>query len=244
MTGPKFMYILPNFQNPGGTTLTLERRERLVELSEQFGVPIIEDDPYGALRYEGESLPPIAAIDARSNGESLEHVIYLGTFSKILAPGLRLGWVAAKPEVLRYYIQAKQGQDLHTSILTQMVAYEVSRDGFLDRHIQRIREVYGERRNLMLDAMKRYFPEGVTWTAPQGGLFLWATLPDGMDTEPLFKQAIQEKVAFVPGYVFYAPEIGREPLRNSMRLNFSNARPEQIEEGIRRLGRAIEKLMG
>ncbi len=242
MTGPKLMYILPNFQNPGGTTLTLERRERLVELSEQFGVPIIEDDPYGALRYEGESLPPIAAIDARSNGESLEHVIYLGTFSKILAPGLRLGWVAAKPEVLRYYIQAKQGQDLHTSILTQMVAYEVSRNGFLDRHIQRIREVYGERRNLMLDAMKRYFPEGVTWTAPQGGLFLWATLPDGMDTEPLFKQAIQEKVAFVPGYVFYAPEIGREPLRNSMRLNFSNARPEQIEEGIRRLGRAIEKM--
>ncbi len=241
--GPKFMYILPNFQNPGGTTLSRERREKLVELSDRFGVPIIEDDPYGALRYEGESLPPLASLDSKLNGGSLEHVIYLGTFSKILAPGLRLGWVAARPEVLKYYIQAKQGQDLHTSILTQMVAYEVARDGFLNEHIQKIREVYGRRRNVMVEAMKRYFPDGVTWTVPQGGLFLWATLPDGMDTEPLFKRAIEEKVAFVPGYVFYAPEIGKEPLRNSMRLNFSNAKPEQIEEGIKRLGRAIEKMM-
>jgi 2-aminoadipate transaminase len=241
---PKFMYILPNFQNPGGTTLAADRREMIVEKAREFGVPVVEDDPYGSLRFEGEPLPPLAAIDARSNGGSLEHVIYLGTFSKILAPGLRLGWVAAKPEVLRYYVQGKQGQDLHTSTFTQMVAYEVAKDGFLEEHIKKIQEVYGHRRDVMVAAMKRYFPEGVTWTVPQGGLFLWATLPDGMDTEPLFKQAIEEKVAFVPGYVFYAPEIGKEPLRNSMRLNFSNARPEMIEEGIRRLGRAIEKMMG
>ncbi len=243
-SSPKFMYILPNFQNPGGTTLSEERRRKILELSEEFGVPVIEDDPYGSLRFEGEHLPPMAAIDALSNGGSLEHVIYLGTFSKILAPGLRLGWVAAKPEVMRYYVQAKQGQDLHTSILTQMIAYEVAKDGFLEEHIRKICEVYGQRRDIMVDAMKRYFPEEVTWTVPQGGLFLWATLPDGLDTGPLFKQAIAEKVAFVPGYVFYAPEIGKEPLRNSMRLNFSNAKPEQIEEGIKRLGRAIEKMMG
>ncbi len=243
MAGPKLMYILPNFQNPGGTTLSLERRKKLIELSERFGVPIVEDDPYSALRFEGDPLPPMAALDAESNGGALGHVIYLGTFSKMLAPGLRLGWVAAKPEVLRYYVQGKQGQDLHTSTFTQMVAYEVAKDGFLDRHIQKIREVYGHRRDVMVEAMKRYFPEEVTWTVPQGGLFLWATLPDGMDTGPLFEQAIEEKVAFVPGYVFYAPEIGKEPLRNSMRLNFSNAKPEMIEEGIRRLGRAIEKML-
>jgi 2-aminoadipate transaminase len=243
--GPKFMYVLPNFQNPGGTTLAEGRRHELVLLADRYGIPIIEDDPYGQLRYEGEHLTPLIVLDRenlrRDDGYSIGNVIYLSTFSKTLAPGLRLGWIVAPPEVISKLVQLKQGADLHTSTFVQMVAYEVARDNFLDEHIKLIRRVYGERRDVMLRAMEENFPSEVTWTRPQGGLFLWVTLPEGMDCHELFEAAIKENVAFVPGDSFYASNGHADEGRRHFRLNFSNASPEQITEGIRRLGVAIKK---
>ena len=242
--GPKFLYILPNFQNPTGVTLSLERRRRLVELANHYGAPIVEDDPYGQLRYEGEHLPPIVQIDAelhecaRAECEFTGDVLYLSTLSKTLAPGLRIAWVVAPESVLSRLVQMKQGADLHSSTFCQMVAYEVAKDGFLDRHVKRIREVYGERRNAMLAALETHFPEGVEWTKPAGGLFLWITLPAGLDSTELLREALdQEKVAFVPGASFF-PRGGGE---RTCRLNFSYARPEAIDEGIRRLGKVLKK---
>ena len=243
--GPKFMYVLPNFQNPGGTTLAEGRRHELVLLADRYGIPIIEDDPYGQLRYEGEHLTPLIVLDRenlrRDDGYSIGNVIYLSTFSKTLAPGLRLGWIVAPPEVISKLVQLKQGADLHTSTFVQMVAYEVARDNFLDEHIKLIRRVYRERRDVMLHAMEEIFPSEVTWTHPQGGLFLWVTLPEGMDCHQLFEVAIKENVAFVPGDSFYASNGHADEGRLHFRLNFSNAAPEQIREGIRRLGVAIKK---
>jgi 2-aminoadipate transaminase len=243
--GPKFMYVLPNFQNPGGTTLSEGRRHELVLLADRYGVPIIEDDPYGQLRYEGEHLTPLIVLDRenlrRDDGYSIGNVIYLSTFSKTLAPGLRLGWIVAPPEVISKLVQLKQGADLHTSTFVQMVAYEVARDHFLDEHIKLIRRVYGERRDVMLRALEENFPPEVTWTHPQGGLFLWVTLPEKMDCHQLFEAAIKENVAFVPGDSFYASNGHPDEGRRHFRLNFSNASPEQIREGIRRLGVAIKK---
>ncbi len=242
--GPKFMYVLPNFQNPGGTTLAEGRRHELVLLAERYGIPIIEDDPYGQLRYEGEHLTPLIVLDRenlrRDNGYSIGNVIYLSTFSKTLAPGMRLGWIVAPAEVISKLVQLKQGTDLHTSTFVQMVAYEVARDTFLDEHIKLIRRVYGERREVMLKALEENFPPEVTWTRPQGGLFLWVSLPEGMDCHQLFEAAIRENVAFVPGDSFYASNGHVEEGRRHFRLNFSNAQPEQIREGIRRLGVAIK----
>jgi 2-aminoadipate transaminase len=244
--GPKFMYVLPNFQNPSGTTLPLHRRLELVRLSNKYGIPIVEDDPYGALRFEGEHLPPLVALDVdfhrsyglNGHGYMEGNVIYLGTFSKTLAPGLRLGWVVAPVEVIDQLVMAKQGTDLHTSNFTQMVAYEIARTDFFDEHVRTIRKVYGERRHVMLRALERYFPEGCSWTQPQGGLFLWARVPEWIDTAALLQRAVAFKVAYVPGSAFYAnPDHGR----NTMRLNFSNAQPAQIEEGIRRLGNLLKE---
>ena len=239
--GPKFMYILPNFQNPGGFTLSLERRFDLVRLSNRYGIPLIEDDPYGALRYEGEHLPPLVALDSDFQAESGQdghgymegNVIYLGTLSKTLSPGLRLGWVCAPEEVIDRLVLAKQGTDLHSSNFDQMLAFEILKDGFMDEHILTIRKVYRERRNVMLDALTRYFPTECSWTRPEGGLFLWARVPEWIDTGELLHDAVTAKVAYVPGYAFYADSTRG---RNAMRLNFSNAKPEFIEEGIRRLG--------
>ncbi len=246
--GPKFMYVLPNFQNPGGTTLPLERRLELVRLSNKYGIPIIEDDPYGALRFEGEHLPPLVALDADfqsstgANGHGFVegNVIYLGTFSKTLAPGLRLGWVVAPVEIIDQLVMAKQGADLHTSSFDQMLAWEIIKDGFLDEHVRVIRRVYRERRDVMLAALERYFPAGCSWTHPEGGLFLWARVPEWIDVAELLPEAVKFKVAYVPGSAFYpAPAHGR----NAMRLNFSNAQPAQIEEGIRRLGDLFKKVI-
>ena len=240
--GPKFLYILPNFQNPAGVTLSLERRWRLVELASHYGAPIVEDDPYGQLRYEGEHLPPLVKLDAEYHGNGHGKpfrggVLYLGTMSKTLAPGLRVGWVVAPEEVMARLVQMKQGADLHTSTFNQMVAYEVARGGFLDQHVRRIRQVHGERRNAMLQALDRHFPPGVLWTRPKGGLFLWVTLPEGMDSTALLAEALKEKVAFVPGTAFYPCGGGQRTLR----LNFSYPTPELIEEGIRRLGAVISR---
>lgn len=241
--GPKFIYVLPNFQNPTGVTLSVERRRKLIEVADRYGIPIIEDDPYGQLRYEGEHLPSVVVLDDqfRENGGHpyRGNVIYLSTFSKTLAPGIRLAWVIAPAEVIRKLAQAKQGADLHTATFNQIVAFEVSRGGFLDRHVWLIRRVYRERRDIMLDAMAEYFPPGVTWTRPQGGLFLWATMPEGMISTEVLKAAIQQKVAFVPGDSFYARGGGQ----NTMRLNFSNATPEKIRLGIERMGEVIKTQM-
>jgi 2-aminoadipate transaminase len=241
--GPKFLYVLPNFQNPSGTTLSLERRQRLVELASRYGAPIVEDDPYGQLRYEGKHLPPLVKIDAEyhgcANGERSFRggVLYLGTLSKVLAPGLRLGWVVAPEEVIAKLAQLKQGTDLHTSTLTQMVAYETALGGFIDQHVRFIRRVYRERRDAMLAAMDRSFPAGVRWTRPQGGLFLWVTLPQGLDSARLLEDALERKVAFVPGAPFFPRGGGTETLR----LNFSYCTPERIEEGVGRLGEVLAR---
>jgi 2-aminoadipate transaminase len=244
-SGPKFMYVLPNFQNPGGTTLSEGRRQELVLLADRYGIPIIEDDPYGQLRYEGEHLTPLVVLDRenlrRDSGYSLGNVIYLSTFSKTLAPGLRLGWIVAPAEVISKIVQLKQGADLHTSTFTQIVAYEVAKDGFLDEHVKVIRKVYGERRDVMLAALKEYFPPEVTWTRPQGGLFLWVALPKGMDCQKLFQSALEEKVAFVPGGSFYARNGYTEEGCRHFRLNFSYGKPDQIREGIRRLSIAVKQ---
>ena len=246
-SGPKFMYVLPNFQNPGGTTLSEGRRHELVLLADRYGIPIVEDDPYGQLRYEGEHLPPLVVLDRenlrRDAGYSIGNVIYLSTFSKTLAPGLRLGWIVAPPEVISRLVQLKQGADLHSSTFGQMVAYEVARDNFLDEHVKLIRRVYRERRDVMLEALAKNFPPAVTWTRPAGGLFLWVTLPPGMKTDELFKTAVQQNVAFVPGDCFYAPNGHQEEAMRHMRLNFSAAPPEQIREGIYRLSVAVKKQM-
>jgi 2-aminoadipate transaminase len=243
-SGPKFMYVLPNFQNPGGVTLSEGRRHELVLLADKYGIPIIEDDPYGQLRYEGEHLPALVVIDRenlrRDDGYRLGNVIYLSTFSKTLAPGLRLGWIVAPAEVIAKLVQLKQGADLHTSTFTQFVACEVARDGFLDEHVKTIRQVYRQRRDAMVSALEEFSPPGVTWTRPAGGLFLWVTLPDGMDCQALFAIAVRENVAFVPGDCFYT---GGTEGRRHMRLNFSCAPPEQIREGIRRLAVAMRSQM-
>src|SRR3989304_6230175 len=207
-TGPKFMYILPNFQNPAGVTLSVTRRYDLIALAEQYGIPIIEDDPYGQLRYEGEHIKPLVALDAEylgcdAHGAYTGNVIYTSTFSKTLAPGLRLGWIVAPQDVIGKLVMMKQGTDLNTSTFDQMVAYQVSRDGFIDKHVHTIREVYHQRRDVMLASLQEYFPTEVHWTHPAGGLFLWVTVPESIDTAELLKDALQQKVAFVPGHSFH-----------------------------------------
>jgi len=238
--GPKFIYALPNFQNPTGSTLAYDRRLKLIELAENYGVPIVEDDPYGQLRFEGENLPAIEVLDSQTRAQEdcySGNVIYLSTFSKTLAPGIRLAWVIAPPPVITQLIHAKQGTDLHTSTFNQMVAYEVAKDGFLYEHAKLIRKTYKERRDVMLETLSEYMPEGVSWTHPKGGLFLWVTLPDCLNCQDLFKDAVAEKVAFVPGDSFFAEGGGF----NTMRLNFSNACPEKINEGIFRLSNVLKK---
>jgi len=242
-TGPKFIYALPNFQNPSGVTMSQARRQALIELADHYGVPILEDDPYGQLRYEGEHVPPIVHLDSQfrsTNGARYSgNVIYLSTFSKTLSPGIRLGWIVAPVEVIQKLVQAKQGTDLHTSTINQLVAYEVASGGFLDHHVKTIRAVYRERRDTMLAALAREFPAGITWTKPQGGLFLWLTFPEWMDAADVLKAAIEQKVAFVPGASFFADGTGQ----HTARLNFSNATPERIDEGVCRLARCLAVLI-
>ena len=238
--GPKFMYILPNFQNPGGVTINAERRLELVRMASESGVPIVEDDPYGELRFEGEHIAPLVAYDADyvgSNGDCYSgNVIYLSTFSKTLAPGLRTAWVVAPPEVIYKLTQLKQGADLHTSIFDQMVLYEVAKDGFIDSHIELLRTVYRKRRDAMLGALDRFMPPSVSWTQPQGGLFLWMNLPQDTTAVDVFDAAIKRDVAFVPGDAFFT--VDNPP--PCARVNFSLMDEARITEGIKRLGEAID----
>jgi 2-aminoadipate transaminase len=236
---PKFLYVLPNFQNPSGVTLSLTRREELVAMADCDGVPIIEDDPYRELRFRDAHLPSLLLLDQRKHGDYCRaNVIQLGTFSKTLSPGLRLGWIVAPAEIISKLVLLKQGTDLHTSTFNQMLAYELARDGFLEKHIPEIRRVYGERCDVMLNALEEFFPPGVTWTRPDGGLFLWITLPQRIDSRGVLEAALRQEVAFVPGDAFFPdPELGS----HYMRLNFSNATPARIHEGIRRLSIAVRQ---
>ena len=227
----KLIYALPNFQNPTGRSMSGPRRPRLVELAARFGVPIVEDDPYGELRYEGEPLPSLKSLDR----DGL--VIYLGTFSKILAPGFRLGWVVASPDALEGILHAKQPADLHTGVAPQIATYYVARDGFVDQHVEHIKAFYRERRDVMLRALEEHFPPSARFTRPAGGLFVWAELPAHIDTRQLLLDAVHDKVAFVPGQGFHPDQSGT----NTMRLNFSNVAPDLLREGIRRLGLAIQR---
>jgi 2-aminoadipate transaminase len=239
--GPKFIYVLPNFQNPSGSTLCLERRRQLVELADKYGVPIVEDDPYGQLRYEGDHIPSVVSLDSEYRGPNGGHysgnVIYLSTFSKLLAPGLRLAWVVAPPEVIRKLVMTKQAADLHTASFNQYVAYEVAKGGFLDEHVKTIRATYKERRDVMVEMMEEMFPPEVTWSRPLGGMFLWGVLPEDMDAADVLKVAIDRKVAFVPGEAFHPRGGGK----NTMRLNFSYSSPDTIREGITRLGITLKE---
>lgn len=241
---PKFMYILPNFQNPTGVSLSLERRRRLVELAGEYGVPILEDDPYGQLRFEGHPLPSLLELDAARYPENAAagsyvkgNVVHLGTFSKTLAPGLRVAWAVCPPEVARQLAMAKQGSDLHTNAIAQAMAYEFMRRGWLPAQVERIRRTYLARRNAMVEALEEYLPEGVSFTRPQGGLFLWITLPEGMDAVALLPAAARRKVAFVPGAPFFVDGTGR----NTLRVTFASVPPEVIREGIRRLAETIRE---
>lgn len=229
----RYIYVLPNFHNPAGTTLAEERRYLLVELARKYDLIIVEDDPYGALRYSGEDIIPIAAI-------APERTIYLGTFSKTVAPGLRIGWTVAPAEIIYRLVQAKQGTDLHTSTFDQMIANDVAQRGILKVHVRKLRKIYGERRDTMLDTLAEFWPDGSSWTHPQGGLFLWARVPEVVDTRAFLPKALAKKVAYVPGVHFYPHEDGGH---NAMRLNFSNTKPEMIVEGISRLGLAIKEEM-
>jgi 2-aminoadipate transaminase len=238
--GPKFIYVLPNFQNPSGTTLSLERRQRLVELADKYGVPIVEDDPYGQLRFEGEHLPSLAYLDSQYRGDDgcyTGNVIYLSTFSKLLAPGIRLAWVIAPEQVIRKLVTAKQAADLSSPAFNQMVTYEVGKGGFLDEHVKVIRQVYKERRDVMIEAMEELFPSNVRWTHPLGGMFLWGILPEEMDAAEVLKKAIERKVAFVPGASFHPNGGGK----NTMRINFSYSNPNTIREGVARLGTVLKE---
>ncbi|WEF33752.1 aminotransferase-like domain-containing protein [Pseudoduganella chitinolytica] len=226
--GARLLYALPNFQNPTGRTLSVERRLELVETCARLGLPLIEDDPYGALSYKGEPLPKMVAMNP-------EGVIYMGSFSKVLTPGIRLGYVVAPLPLVRRLELAKQAADLHTAQLTQMVVHEVVKDGFLDQHIPTIRDLYGNQCQVMLEAMAEHFPTSVTWTKPEGGMFIWVTLPQHINAMELLDEAIKEKVAFVPGAPFYA----NEPETNTLRLSFVTVPPERIRQGIAILGKLI-----
>ncbi len=226
--GARLLYALPNFQNPTGRSLSVERRVELVETCARLGLPLIEDDPYGALSYKGEPSPKMLTMNP-------DGVIYMGSFSKVLTPGIRLGYVVAPLPLVRRLELAKQAADLHTAQLTQMVVHEVIKDGFLERHIPTIRTLYGKQCQAMLDAMDACFPAGVSWTRPEGGMFIWVTLPAHIDAMALLDEAIANKVAFVPGAPFYA----NSPETNTLRLSFVTVSPEKIREGIAILGKLI-----
>ncbi|HWB68822.1 MAG TPA: PLP-dependent aminotransferase family protein [Solirubrobacterales bacterium] len=227
---PKFVYSIPSFQNPAGVTMSFERRLRLVELAREHELMLVEDNPYGLLRYSGEGLPPLYQLDGG------DYVIYVGTLSKILSPGIRLGWAVAPPPVMEKVVLGKQASDLCTSTLTQYFVREYFGEGRWRGYIEDLVGIYRRRRDVMLGALREHFPAQASWTEPEGGLFIWATLPEYIDTSDLLAKALGEDVAFVPGQAAYVEE-GRG--RNSMRLNFSGVGETEIEEGVRRIGKVI-----
>lgn len=226
----KMIYTIPTFQNPAGVEMSEERRKKIVEIAEEYGLIVLEDDPYGKLRFEGEAIKPIKAYDN-------ERVIYMATFSKILSPGIRLAYVVAPKEITKKMVIAKQSMDLCTSTLTQLLGYHYIKDGYLEKQLPKIIDMYRKKRDLMLAAMEKYFPKKCRWTKPRGGMFIWVECPEEVSTVEMFEEAVNNKVAYIQGRAFYVNGGGQ----NTMRLNFTNARDEQIEEGIKRLGEVIKK---
>lgn len=229
----KLIYLVPTFQNPTGLTMSKERRQQVMELVKNYDITVVEDDPYGSLKYTDEEIPALKAFDKTGQ------VIYLGSFSKIISPGLRVGYVVASKEIINKLVIGKQATDVHTSNLSQVIVYEFCKRGLLEPHIDKIRVAYKEKRDLMLKYMTEYFPKEINWTIPAGGLFIWAELPAGVSSVDLLKEAIKEKVAFIPGNSFFASGGGE----NTMRLNFSNASHEEIKVGIEKLGRVVSKFL-
>ena len=228
---PRFIYVIPNFQNPSGYTMSLERRKHIIDLSEEFDVPIVEDNPYGHVRFSGTHLPNIKTL-ARDN-----RVIYLGTFSKIMSPGLRIGFVSADESVVGKINLLKQGLELSGSTLTEFIAAEYLKRGIMKRKIPEVARMYGKKRNLMLKALEDYFPDWATWSKPEGGMFVWATLNEKINTSKMIARAIENKVTYISGASFY-PE---EPRYDSMRLNFTFPSDEDIPIAIQRLAAVVEK---
>jgi len=229
----RFIYTIPDFQNPSGRTMSLERRKKLLELAYKYNIPVVEDNPYGELRFEGEILPAIKSFDTKGL------VIHLGTFSKTFCPGLRLGWVVASPEILSKYNVSKQGADLQSSTIAQRDINKFLEMYDLDKHVENLIKVYRKRRDLMLDTMEKEFPEGVTFTRPQGGLFTWVTFPEHLDAADIMKKSLEEKVAFVPGQSFFP----NGQYKNHGRFNYSNMPEDKIVEGIKRLGKVLKTLV-
>jgi 2-aminoadipate transaminase len=229
---PKLIYSVSNFQNPTGVTMSVARRKRLVEIAASYHVPVVDDNPYSDIRFTGERLPTLKSFGG-------DQVIALRTFSKTCAPGLRIGWMNGPGSIVAQFEKVKQCADLHTSTFDQHIIFEFVAQGKLEPHIEKIREDYGTKRNLMLDTMRQCFPKGVTWTEPEGGLFLWVELPEHMSSRELFPKALELQVAYVYGGPFY-PNGGGD---NTLRLNFSNCSHEQIREGIHRLGRLFSENM-
>ena len=227
----KVIYVIPTFQNPTGRTWSLERRKGLLALAEQYGLPILEDNPYGDLRFTGERIPTLRSMDTQGN------VVYMGSFSKVLSPGIRLGWLVGGEQLMEKFTNAKQGSDLQASTLIQMMVDAYLEDNDLDEDIRKLTALYGKRRDLMLSLLEKEFPEGSTWTRPEGGLFLWVTLPKAIDTVKLMPKVVERKVAYIPGQTFFADM----DVTNTMRLNFSNANEEQIVTGIRRMGQVLRE---
>jgi 2-aminoadipate transaminase len=228
--GARFLYCLPNFQNPTGRRLPIARRQALTRIATAAGLLLLEDDPYGALSYSGEQLPTLHSMNP-------EGVVHMGSFSKVLAPGLRVGYIIA-PEVLHgKLVQAKQAADLHTPSFTQRIVHEVIKDGFLDEHIPKIRALYGEQCRTMLDALQQHFPAGVSWNQPAGGMFIWVRLPAHVDATALLDKAIAANIAFVPGAPFFA----NEPQKNTLRLSFVTVPKGKIIDGIARLGEILTR---
>jgi 2-aminoadipate transaminase len=229
----KFIYTIPTFQNPAGTVLPESRRKKLLDIAHEYNLVIIEDDPYGKLRYDIPAIKPIKAFDDEGR------VIYMSTFSKILAPGFRLAWIIAPEDVMRKLALCKQAQDLCTAPFSQYIAHEFIKSGSMDLHIMKICEMYKPKRDIMMDSMKKYFPEGYICNKPKGGMFAWVTLPEQIDTEAMFLDAFKEKVAYVHGKAFCVDGGGS----SSMRLNFSYSTNEQLDIGMKRLGTVIERKM-
>ncbi|MGQ9587457.1 MAG: aminotransferase-like domain-containing protein [Thermoplasmata archaeon] len=229
---PEIVYVLPNFQNPAGVTMPEKNRRRLVELASEFDFIILEDDPYGELRYVGKDIPALKCFDDEGR------VVYMSTFSKILSPGLRVGWVAADPEILKKLIVSKQSTDVCTNVLGQRIAHEYMIRGHIDEQIERIKNIYSRKLGIMLKGMDEFMPKGLDWMRPEGGMFIWVTLPEGMDSSELLKKALKKRVAFVGGRAFFAdPREGS----NTMRLNFTHPSDDLITEGLRRLGSVINQ---
>lgn len=228
--GIKLIYVIPTFQNPTGKTWSLERRKQLAELSSKYGVPVIEDNPYGELRFQGEPLPSVKSFDSTGN------ILCTGSFSKIFCPGFRIGWIAGDKDIIRKYVLVKQGADLQCNTIAQMIIAEYLNRYDIDTHIRKIVGTYKKRRDIAIESIKKYFPDGIKYTVPEGGLFTWIELPDNISARKILDKCLEKKIAFVPGGSFF-PNGGKE---NTFRINFSNMPEDKIESGLKTIGEVIK----